>query len=144
MGNEGTVSGAGLTVVNFGHPLTSEQQVQVAELTGTSVARVIDVPTHLDEERPFAGQVAALVAAAGLSPVEWQTLPLLINLPSYAPIAALLLAHLHGLCGHFPAALRLRPVAGSTPLRFEVAEVLSLRDIRADARPGRYHLEEAV
>ena len=126
-----------MTVVNFGHPLTAEQQVQIAERTGTAVVRVIDVATHFDEERPVAGQVAELVAAAGLSPVQRQTLPLLIDLPGCAPIAVLLLAHLHGLCGRFPAALRLRPVAGSTPPRFEVAEMLDLQAQRADARRYR-------
>ncbi|GAB6273801.1 MAG: hypothetical protein STSR0004_06640 [Peptococcaceae bacterium] len=82
-------------------------------------------------------QVTELVDRAGLSPAEWQTLPLLINPPSLNFIAVALMAHLHGRCGYFPAVLRLRPVEGSLPPQFEVAEVLDLQAIRDRARQNR-------
>jgi hypothetical protein len=81
--------------------------------------------------------VAVLVERAGLSPAEWQTLPLLINPPSLNFIAVALLAELHGRCGYFPAVLRLRPVEGSLPPQYEVAEVLDLQVIRDSARQKR-------
>jgi hypothetical protein len=81
--------------------------------------------------------VTDLVDQAGLSPTEWQTLPLLINPPSLNFIAIVLLAELHGRCGYFPAHLRLRPVQGSLPPQYEVAEVLDLQALREAARQRR-------
>jgi hypothetical protein len=128
---------AGLIVVNFSHPLTATHLEQIVALAGQPVARVIDVPTQFDESLPFASQAAELVASAGLTAAEWQTLPLLVNLPSYAPIVAALLAYLHGLGGYFPAVIRLRPRPGTTPVVFEVSELLDLQSIRNRGRSQR-------
>lgn len=128
----------GVTIINFSHPLTEPQLADLAgELRG-DIARVIDVPTHFDPRQPYAPQTEALVAGAGLAPREWQTLPLAVNLPSFNAIAALVLARLHGLMGHFPAIIRLRPVEGSVPTTFELAEIIDLnaQRIRA-AQAGR-------
>lgn len=129
-----------MTVVNFTHPLTSEQLEQLKAITGQETERVIDVKAQFDPERPFADQARELVESVGLSPEEWQTLPLLVNLPSLNVIAALVLAEVHGRCGYFPAVLRLKPrrqegVAG--PPQFEVAEVLNLQAVREAARTKR-------
>lgn len=126
-----------MILLNFAHPLTAEQLAQVAALTGQPVTEVRGEMPQLNHALPFAEQVRALVARVGLSPEEWQTTPLLVNPPGYAPAAAALLAELHGRCGHFPALLRLRPVEGSTPTRYEVAEVLNLQQVRDDARLRR-------
>jgi len=139
MGERGRVGEPELTVVNFGHPLTAAQRAQIAELTGSAVGRVIDVPATVDDGQPFAAQAARLAAAAGLDAEAWQTLPLVVNLPGYAPLAVVLLAHLHGRCGHFPAVLRLRPIDGAVPARFEVAEVL---DLQAARTQGRFERQE--
>jgi hypothetical protein len=125
-----------MILLNFSHPITPPQLQAVEGLVGP-VDRVQDVETHLEHGQPFATQVKALVDSVGLSPTEWQTTPLLVNLPSLSVIAALVLAELHGRMGHFPAVLRLRPVPGSTPPQFEVAEVLNLQAVRDAARAGR-------
>jgi hypothetical protein len=78
-----------------------------------------------------------LADEAGLSPAEWQTLSLLVNPPSLNFIAVALLAELHGRCGYFPAHLRIRPVQGSIPPQYEVAEVLDLQSVRDAARNRR-------
>jgi hypothetical protein len=101
------------------------------------VERVIEVHSQIDPQQPLVPQVAALADKAGLSPAEWQSLPLLVNPPSLNFIAVALLAELHGRCGYFPAHLRLRPVQGSIPPRFEVAEVLNLQMVRNGARKRR-------
>lgn len=126
-----------MILLNFAHPLTAEQLAQVEALTGQPVAEVRGEMPQLNHTLPFAEQVRALVDRVGLSPEEWQTTPLLVNPPGYAPAAAALLAELHGRMGHFPALLRLRPVEGSTPTRYEVAEVLNLQQVRDAARKRR-------
>jgi len=98
---------------------------------------LIEIPTQIDPQQPLAPQAVAIADEIGLSPIEWQTLPLLINPPSLNFIAVALLAEIHGRCGYFPAHLRMRPVQGSAPQRFEVAEVLCLQEIRDQARIKR-------
>lgn len=126
-----------MIIVNFSHPLTAEQRAQIETVAGAAIDRVVDIPTHLDDAVPFAGQIPALVTAAGLTAEEWQTHPLLINPPAFAPVTAAVLAYLHGLIGHFPASLRLRPRAGAATPTFEVAEIMNLNDVRLHARELR-------
>lgn len=126
-----------MILLNFSHPLTQEQIKEIKAITGQAVAEARHVPAQFDHWAPFAEQVRALADRMGLSPEEWQTTPLLVNPPGYAPATAALLAELHGRTGHFPAVLRLRPVEGSTPTRYEVAEVINLQQVREDARLRR-------
>lgn len=123
--------------LNFAHPLTQEQIRQVEALTGRPLERVIEIPAQVDPQQPLVPQVVALVDAAGLSPAEWQTLPIVVNPPSLNFIAVVLLAELHGRCGYFPAHLRMRPKAGSIPPQYEVAEILDLQAVRDTARRRR-------
>jgi hypothetical protein len=81
--------------------------------------------------------VTALADHPTLSPLEWQTMPLLVNPPSLNFVAVALLAELHGRCGYFPAHLRLRQVPGTVPPRYEVAEILDLQTMRETARLKR-------
>jgi len=74
--------------------------------------------------------------ATMLSSEEWQTLPLVVNPPGYAPVAMALLAELHGRMEHFPTIIRLRPTSGPVTI-YEVAEVLNLQTIRETARKRR-------
>ncbi len=127
----------GVIIVNFAHPLTEAQRAQAEALAGQTVARVLDVPAHVDVEQGMEPQVAALVDQAGLSAEEWQTAPLLVNPPGLAPLTAVLLAELHGRMGYFPTLLRIRPVAGAVPPRYEVAELLDLQAVRDKAREQR-------
>lgn len=125
---------SGVTVVNFAHPLTDEQREQIEVLTGLPVTSVIDEPAQFDSEAPFAPQLDALLAGTGLTADQWQTLPLIVNPPSFAPILALLLARLHGLMGRFPTIVRMAPVPGALPSRFAVAEIVDLQAERERAR----------
>jgi len=126
-----------MILLNFSHPLTDEQLAQVATLTGQAVTDVRGEMPQFEHGAPFEEQIRALIDRLGLSAEEWQTAPLLVNLPGYAPAAAVLLAELHGRTGHFPAVLRLRPVAGSVPTRYQVAEVMDLQGVRDRSRAKR-------
>ena len=126
-----------MIILNFSHPLTEEQLNQIESLTGSAVSEVRGEMAKLDNALPFEEQIQSLVERVGLSSEEWQTTPLLVNLPGYAPAVAVLLAQLHGIMGYFPAILRVRPVVGAIPPRFEVAEVLNLQAIRQVTRSLR-------
>ncbi len=133
-----------MLLLNFSHPLTATQKAQIEDLTGQTIADQRDSMPQLDHEQSFAEQVRRLVDAVGLPPDAWQTAPIVVNPPGYAPAAAVLLAELHGRMGHFPAIVRLRPVAGSTPTRYEVAEIVNLQAVREDARLRRTSVQERI
>lgn len=127
-----------MILINFSHPLTETQRDHIVRLTGAvEPVRVIDAPAQFDDQQLFAPQAAAMIADLGLSPHEWQTKQILIVPPALNFIAAVVLAELHGRMGYFPPIVRMRPVAGSMPRTFEVAELLDLQGIREQARLSR-------
>jgi len=126
-----------MILLNFAHPLTTAQRADAERYSGQALERVIEVKTQLDHEQPFVAQVRQVVETVGLTPEEWQTLPLVVNLPSLNVIAALVIAELHGRCGYFPAVLRLKPVPHATPPQFAVAELVNLQAVRDTARQMR-------
>ena len=125
-------------LLNFAHPLTQAHLAEITRLVNTDPdLTVVDVPTQLDPQRPYVDQVRALVNGIGLTPQAWQTTPMLVNPPGHSSIAACLLAELHGRIGHFPAIVRMRPMANTTLPQFEVAEIINLQDARESARTLR-------
>lgn len=127
-----------MILLNFSHPLTPEQTAEIETLTGQGLAQVIPLAVQFDNEQPFLPQMQALVARIPLGAEALQTERILINPPALNFITALLLAELHGRMGYFPPVVRLRPVAGSLPPRYAVAEILNLQAVRDEARRTRY------
>jgi hypothetical protein len=125
-----------MLILNFAHPLTRDQRAQIEALADSPIEEVRTIPVQLNQGEPLEPQIVAIVDAAGLSSEEWQTRPLLINPPGFAPAAFVLLAELHGRIGHFPSLIRLRPKAGPVT-GYEVAELLNLQSIRDTARLRR-------
>ncbi len=126
-----------MILLNFSHPVTELQRNQIEKLTETAIGRTLDVPAQFDEQQPFVPQINLLLEAVGLTAEQWQSEPILVQLPSLNFIAAALLAELHGRMGYFPAVVRTRPVAESMPRRYEVAELLNLQAVRERARRSR-------
>ncbi len=126
-----------MLLLNLSHPLTPAQRAQLETLIGHPITKVRDIPAHFDNAQPFPGQIRRLVNDIGLTPEEWQTLPILIIPPAYNFAAMTLLAELHGRMGYFPAIVRIRPIPDSLPPRYEVAEIINLRNIRDNVRITR-------
>ena len=125
-----------MLLLNFTHPLTDMQCAQIESLAGLPVEEIRTIHVQIDQEKPLEPQIIAIVDSVGLSSNEWQTHPLLINPPGYAPAAFVLLAELHGRIGHFPSLVRLRPKPDPVTT-YEVAELLNLQTIRDAARERR-------
>ncbi|MFQ3568284.1 MAG: CRISPR-associated protein Csx15 [Aggregatilineales bacterium] len=126
-----------MIILNFSHPLTEAQIEQVIHLTGEVPRTIRAVKTQFDLSQDLSPQVVALVDGLDINAEAWQETPWLIVLPSLNFAAAVLLAELHGRIGHFPAILRLRPLQGALVTSFEVAEVINLEAVRAQARQRR-------
>ena len=122
-----------MIVLNYAHPLTSEQRAQIAALVGAE-AEIRNLPLHIDRAMPLADVARALADDVGLDGEQWQTLPIVVNPPGLAPLALALLAEMHGRRGDFVPVLNIRPVLGSLPMRYEVAEVVDLQSLRLNAR----------
>jgi hypothetical protein len=125
-----------MLLLNFTHPLTDAQHAQIEALAGSPIEEVRTIRVQIRQEEALEPQIAAIIESVGLSSIEWQTRPLLINPPGYAPAAFVLLAELHGRIGHFPSLVRLRPKSGPVTT-YEVAELLSLQEVREAARERR-------
>ena len=125
-----------MLILNFAHPLTDEHKAQIEALANIAVDEILTIPVQIDQAQPLGPQISAIVDGIQLSSQEWQTRPLLINPPGYAPAAFVLLAELHGRIGHFPSLIRLRPQPGPVT-RYEVAELLNLQAVREAARQRR-------
>lgn len=126
-----------MILLNFAHPFTKEQIASIEQLTEKKVRRVISELVQFDNTWAFRPQLDSLMEKISLSSMEWQTEPILVNLPSFSSIAALILAELHGRMGYFPPIVRIRPLADTTPVQYEVAEILDLRNVRDAARQDR-------
>ncbi len=125
-----------MLILNFAHPLTGEHILQIEKLAACTIEDIQTIPVQINQSEPLAVQMRAIAAAVQLTSEEWQTRPLLINPPGYAPAAFVLLAELHGRIGHFPTIIRLRPKSGPV-ITYEVAELLNLQTIREVARKSR-------
>lgn len=126
-----------MIILNFSHRLTTAHIARIEELTELKVDRVVEVNSEIDPAQPLQPQIAAMIDIIPLTPAEWETEQLLINLPSLNYSAAVLIAELHGRMGYFPTVLRLRPVPSASLPTFEVAEVLNLQELRDKARQKR-------
>jgi len=126
-----------MQVVNFSHPLSPLNLMEIEDRIHTSADSVINIGVDCDLMGDLRDQVRVLVDNAGVDSESWQVQPPMIVLPGHSAIAAVLLAELHGRIGHFPAIIRIAPVENSIPRQFSVVEILNLQGIRDDARRQR-------
>jgi hypothetical protein len=126
-----------MILLNFTHPITPEQALQIESMTDEPLEGVIDIPVQFNNEQPFLPQMQELIDNLPLNPQQLQTLVVLVNPPSLNVITAMLLAELHGRMGYFPPVLRLRPSNNGLAVKYEVAEVINLQAIRDQARKKR-------
>ena len=73
-----------------------------------------------------------MIDNVGLTPSEWQSLPIVINIHPFAPVATVVLAWIHGLRGFFPDVIRM--VRNDERGCFDVTEILSLQSVRNQTR----------
>lgn len=126
-----------MQIINFAHPITETQLAEIEALAGEKTTNVINIYSQIDPGKPIEQQIETMLDEIKLTPNDWQTKPLLINLPSLNYSAATLLAQLHGRIGYFPTILRLQPNTGGITPYFEVAEILNLQAMRERARGKR-------
>lgn len=126
----------GITVLNFSHPITVEQQYAIATIVGQPVDRVIDIPSQLDLGADVESQVSTIVGSCGLTSDQWQTRPILVNLPALSASAGVVLSEISGRCGHLPSILLVRRADGLAP-KYEVAGIVNLQQVRDKSRRNR-------
>lgn len=127
-----------MVLINLSHPLAPAQLKEVETMLGTTVQEVLEVPVQLDPMQSFEIQIRQLVDQLQARLEDGLLASVLFCLPGHSPACALLLAEWHGRVGAFPSFLRRRPVEGSIPTRFEVAEIVNLQAVRDASRPHRW------
>lgn len=126
-----------MKIINFSHPLTQSQIVEIELSTKMQAESVRDVRVQFDLLLDFIPQVRTMVDDLAIAPDQWQVEAWLIVPPSFNFITAILLAELHGRMGRFPSIVRLRPVVDALVSTFEVAEIINLDSVRNAARTRR-------
>lgn len=126
-----------MILLNFSHPFTPEQKEQLEAVLGQKIERIHHDLVQFDHNADYLSQLAKVMEKIPLTPQELQSAAIIVNLPSFNTIAALTLAELHGRMGYFPPVVRMRPVEGAIPPRYEVAEILNLQTVRDTARTRR-------
>ncbi len=126
-----------MIILNFSHPLSEEQIHAVETLAEQPIEQLFDITCDLDHCRPFTDQIEGLIRSIPLSTGDWQSKPILVNLPSLNYAAAVLLAQLHGLMGYFPPCIRMRPEQAGVMRKFGLAEIINLQVVRDAARSWR-------
>ena len=119
-------------LIKFARAMDSAQIQQLEDLLGAEIDERIDVSGQLQDDQPYLPQARAMISAVGLTPAEWQSLPLVINIHPFAPGAAAVLAWLHGLRGYFPDVVRM--MRDEQTGHFQVVEVLHLQSVRNEIR----------
>ena len=126
-----------MKLINFSHPLTSEQLAQITDIIKTTVSVVAEINPQFDVEQAFAPQVADLLDSLNIQTPAWQLETWLIVLPALNTIASVLLAELHARMGHFPSIVRLCPTHHNFSTHYIVAEIVDLERVRQNARMRR-------
>jgi hypothetical protein len=124
-------------ILNFSHPLTEKQNEQITSLTGLNIDKILEIPVQVVQDAPLVPQVVEIIGRVELDSRQWQTVPLLINLPGYAPVAACIIAEIEGRTGYLPSVLKLRPVEKALVTEYEVSEIINLKALRDEARKRR-------
>lgn len=126
-------------ILNFsGHPVTPVQQQEIELQMHWTASSVVDMRLgNVPEDDNFVATITNTVGSLELSPEEWQTTPLVIVPAGYTAAWSIILATLHGRLGYFPDVVRLRPTASCASEKYEVAEILNLREVRHASRNRR-------
>ncbi|MCB0259206.1 MAG: putative DNA binding domain-containing protein [Calditrichaeota bacterium] len=119
-------------LINFAREVDELQIEQLRKLLQADIDEIINVPSKLFDNQPYLPQVRAMIDAVVLTPPEWQSLPLVVNIHPFAPAAAAVLAWIHGLRGFFPEIVRM--ARNEQNNRFEVVEVLLIQSVRNETR----------
>lgn len=126
-------------ILNFsGHPVSPGQQQAIEKHMHWPSSSVVDVRLgNVPEDNNFAVSITKAIERAGLSREEWQTTPIVAVPAGYPAVWSVILAELHGRLGHFPDVARLRPTQPGSGEKYEVAEILNLRELRHASRSKR-------
>jgi hypothetical protein len=126
-------------ILNFsGHLVSPGQQQAIEKHMHWPSSSVVDVRLgNVPEDNNFAAAITKAIERAGLSREEWQTIPCVAVPAGYPAVWSVILAELHGRLGHFPDVARLRPTQPGSGEKYEVAEILNLRELRHASRSKR-------
>lgn len=116
-----------MLILNFSHPITEAQRMQIANIAGDEEIEVLDFPVQFKPDSPFTIQVKRLMQSVPLGRLEEEHV--VVNLPALNYIAAMVLAALMGAGGYMPPVLRLQRIDGSLPPTFSVAEIVKLETV---------------
>lgn len=131
----GTISDvpASILINLSAHSLTDEQREAIEKRT--YIEEEIKIPVHCDPTNAIT-YIQDLLKRIGLTLEEWNTRSIILALPGLSPLAASVLAYVHGIKGGFPKVLWLAPHPNDRA-RYVLGDIVDLQAIRDTAREKR-------
>jgi len=94
--------------LNFSDPITHTQREKIENILLKPIEEIIELHTQLGESCSFRLQLCDLVNQVKILSESFQQGEYIVNLPGFAPAAAVLISELRGRMGHFPTVIRLK------------------------------------
>jgi hypothetical protein len=118
-----------ITVLNFSHPITEKQEMEIAQEVGAKV-EVVDIKVQINFEESLQEQAYEIVEPFVSTLVNERFLirPAALDAATLAIIAVI-----HGIAGHFPRIVTMKRENGE----FVVWGIVDLQTLREEARTAR-------
>jgi len=116
-----------MILLNFSLPLAPEQVAKIEHMLHLRIERVIELSIYFQENKPFVPQFHEAFLVMPFSPDQWQTLPLLVNLPPDNYTSVLIMAELHRRMGYVAPFIRLKPMGRAGSPYVEVVKIVNLQ-----------------
>lgn len=123
-------------IINFSHPFI-ESKEELEEVLDCRIKKIIEIEPNFDLEKDLEPQVDELIEDARLTPKEWQSPFIMVNVPHYPPATAIFIANFHGRSGHFPTIIYRPPVKKGGVTSYPVKGAIDLQAVRDRARGRR-------
>lgn len=121
-----------------GHPVHLTQKSAIEKQMHWQNAEILPVELgNVPEDHHFVSAIEKAIDKLDLTSQEWQQVPMVVIPAGYAPVWSVIQPILHGRLGHFPDVVRLRPVDPLSGVRYEVAEIMLLQQLRHVSRGKR-------
>lgn len=135
-----------MILINFSHSLSNVQLKQIEELSQKTVTNILELDANFDDQKPFLKQATTilenLTEILKKESISEKSIAdaggIVLNVPSYNYITALVLAGFEGLFGYLPTIVRNRRKLDSLPTEYEVAELIDLKSFRDELRILRF------
>jgi hypothetical protein len=118
-----------IKVLNFSHPITEKQKLEIAQEVRDTID-IVDIKVQIDFEESLQEQAYEILEPFVYTLVNER---FLIRPPAFDAATLAIMAVIHGIAGHFPRIVTMKREEGE----FVVWGIVDLQTLREEARTAR-------